>query len=120
MSVSYCTSMSPHDQWFFNHPEDMVQGVVKEPTLDLSNEALIKNHLHSIWMSAACVDLPGTVAQALDLTKVPDYPVLPDVLKSLQSEAITKKAVELGKSVLGTSGFRTQGSALDVVRQGLR
>lgn len=45
MSVSYCTSMSPHDQWFFNHPEDMVQGVVKEPTLDLSNEALIKNHL---------------------------------------------------------------------------
>lgn len=100
MSVSYCTSMSPHDQWFFNHPEDMVQGVVKEPTLDLSNEALIKNHLHSIWMSAACVDLPGTVAQALDLTKVPDYPVLPDVLKSLQSEAITKKAVELGKSVL--------------------
>lgn len=100
MSVSYCASMSPHDQWFFNHPEDMVQGVVKEPTLDLSNEALIKNHLHSIWMSAACVDLPGTVAQALDLTKVPDYPVLPDVLKSLQSEAITKKAVELGKSVL--------------------
>ena len=82
MSVSYCTSMSPHDQWFFNHPEDMVQGVVKEPTLDLSNEALIKNHLHSIWMSAACVDLPGTVAQVLDLTKVPDYPVLPDVLNA--------------------------------------
>ena len=101
MSVSYCTPMSPHDQWFFNHPADMVQGVVKEPALDLSNESLIKNHLHSIWLSVACVDLPGTtVAQMLDLTKGPDYPVRSDVLKSLQSEAIMQKAVALGKAVL--------------------
>lgn len=112
LSVSYCTSRSPHDQWFFNHPEDMVQGVVKEPTIDLSNEALIKNHLHSIWMSAACADLPGTVAQVLDLEQSPEFPVREEVLACLQGEEITQRAISFGKEVLAqvSSELRDQTS----------
>ena len=49
--VTYCAAQSAHDQWFFKRPQDMVQGVVREPTLDLTNEALLIAHLHSVWLS---------------------------------------------------------------------
>lgn len=99
LSLSYCTAMSPHDQWFFRHPEEMVQGVVKEPTLDLSNESLIKSHLHSVWMTAACVELPSTVYQILDLTK-PDLPVQAELMQELSSGSVTQAALKLGKEML--------------------
>lgn len=49
--VTYCAAQSAHDQWFFKRPQDMVQGVVREPTLDLTNEALLIAHLHSVWLA---------------------------------------------------------------------
>ena len=100
LSLSYCTAMSPHDQWFFRHPEEMVQGVVKEPTLDLSNESLIKAHLHSIWLTAAGVDLPKTVSQVMDLEK-DSLPVKEDLMNALSDPRVTKLAIALGRSVLG-------------------
>ncbi len=51
--VTYCSARNAHDQWFFKNPQDMVQGVVREPTLDLTNDALLRAHLHSIWLSCA-------------------------------------------------------------------
>lgn len=103
LSLSYCAAMSPHDQWFFNHPDQMVQGVVKEPTLDLSNESLLRNHLHSIWLSVACLDLPKTVAEVLDITQE-DYPVKPEIIEQLGHPSITERAIELGKTVIDQVG----------------
>lgn len=100
LSVSYCTAMSPHDQWFFNHPAEMVQGVVKEPTLDLSNETLIKTHLHSVWMTAARVDLPTTVSLVLDLKQSNTLPVKNELMQILSSPSVTQRAIELGQQVL--------------------
>lgn len=51
--MTYCAAQSAHDQWFFKRPQEMVQGTVREPTLDLSNEALLLSHLHSLWLSIA-------------------------------------------------------------------
>ena len=51
--MTYCAAQSAHDQWFFKRPQEMVQGTVREPTLDLSNEALLTSHLHSLWLSIA-------------------------------------------------------------------
>ena len=99
LSLSYCTALSPHDQWFFNHPEEMVQGVVKEPTLDLSNESLIKTHLHSIWMSAIGIELPSAVSQILDLGNE-NYPIKEELMSVLKNERITQLAVNLGRGVL--------------------
>ena len=98
LAVTYCTSMSPHDQWFFDHPLDMVQGVVKEPTLDLSNKALIDNHMHSIWLSCLGDNLPIVPAELVEVD-TQDYP-LKDKIKALttQPSAITK-AITFGKAV---------------------
>ena len=65
--ITYCASLSPHDQWFFHHANDMVHGVVKAPTLDLGNRELIESHLHAVWLACAETELEGSISQLLDL-----------------------------------------------------
>ena len=67
--VTYCAAMSPHDQWFFNHANDMVHGVVKPPTLDLANRELIESHLQAIWMASVEKKIETSIAPLLDLDK---------------------------------------------------
>ena len=95
----YCTALSPHDQWFFRHPEEMVQGIVKEPTIDLTNESLIRNHLYSTWLSVARPELATVVSKILDLSKE-GYPVLEEISALLNSKGTTEKAIEEGNKLL--------------------
>ncbi len=48
--MTYCSTASGHDQYFFRRPEDMVAGVVAAPQIELANEDLINAHIHAIWM----------------------------------------------------------------------
>lgn len=54
---SYCTTGSPHDQYFFKRPERMVAGAVAPPKLELANEDLIRAHVHSVWLAATGLSL---------------------------------------------------------------
>ena len=99
LSLTYCTAQSPHDQWFFQHPKDMVQGIVKEPTLDLTNEALLRSHLHSVWMSAACFSLGEHVSKALDIGK-PGHPLLEEIRQIIESPEVTNRAIAMGLELL--------------------
>ena len=49
---SYCTTGSPHDQYFFKRPQQMVAGAVTPPRLDLANEDLVRAHVHAIWLAS--------------------------------------------------------------------
>lgn len=64
--ITYCASMSPHDQWFFHNAENMVHGVVKAPTLDLANRELIESHLNALWLANTRCELPSGIASVLD------------------------------------------------------
>lgn len=83
--LTYCTARSPHDQWFFKHPEEMVQGIVNEPTIDLTNDALIRSHLHAIWLAAGYVDIQNFVSQNLDLSRT-NYPMIPTLQEQLNPQ----------------------------------
>lgn len=48
--ITYSSSMSPHDQWFFDRRTDMVSGIVNAPTLDVTNKDLITSHIHAVWL----------------------------------------------------------------------
>ena len=50
--ITYCAALSPHDQWFFRHANDMVHGVV-ETRLDLANRDLVDSHLQGRLVSPA-------------------------------------------------------------------
>lgn len=111
--VTYCTSHSPHDQWFFKHPDEMVQGVVHEPTLDLTNDNLIRTHLHAIWLASANLELKPTVRSSIniespntsnrDLPLEVRYPLVESIGFDLQPqnlERLIENAIAQGYKVL--------------------
>jgi hypothetical protein len=64
---SYCTTGSPHDQYFFKRPDRMVSGEVTPPRLDLANEDLVRAHLHAIWLAEANLSLGSSLRDLLDV-----------------------------------------------------
>lgn len=61
---TYCGAINSHDQYYFHRRTDMVAGSVRPPRLDLGNEALVRAHLHAVWLSR--VRLP--LGQSIDVT----------------------------------------------------
>ncbi len=82
---SYCTTGSPHDQYFFKRPERMVAGEVTPPRLDLANEDLVRAHLHAIWLSEANLNLGTSLRDILDVAgNEPSLAVLDSVRDTLR------------------------------------
>jgi superfamily II DNA/RNA helicase/ribosomal protein L37E len=109
--VTYCTALSPHDQWFFKHKEDMVYGKVKTPLFDLSNKDLINSHLHSIWLQTMGVELPPGIKDILGLQSA-GMPVRKEYGEKLQNQELLAEAVEQAKSIC--AGLRkTAGASLE-------
>lgn len=65
---TYCAGRSPHDQYYFRQPTQMVAGSVAPPRIDIRNRDLVRSHIHAIWMEAAKPDLGKTLTTVLDLS----------------------------------------------------
>jgi superfamily II DNA/RNA helicase/very-short-patch-repair endonuclease len=65
--ITYCAAKSPHDQYFFQDPGRMVHGQVAPPVLDLANEALIKSHIHAVWLAETGQKLGESVVELLNI-----------------------------------------------------
>ncbi len=89
--ITYCASLSPHDQWFFNHANDMVHGVVRAPTLDLANRDLIESHLQAVWLANAHIALDVSIAPMLDLNQ-PNKPLVKSYHDALNDPATSQRA----------------------------
>lgn len=96
--ITYCTSLSPHDQWYFNHPLEMVHGIVKAPTLDLTNPDLIKSHLQAVWISNIEKELGSAIAPLLDLD-AEGKPLRPDLIEAVNKPEFAAKALVEAKKV---------------------
>lgn len=66
---TYCSGYSPHDQYYFKRPTQMVAGAVTEPRIDLLNRDLIRAHIHAIWLAEAELDLGSTLTEVLVVTE---------------------------------------------------
>ncbi|RWJ21152.1 MAG: DEAD/DEAH box helicase [Mesorhizobium sp.] len=77
--VTYCAAQSPHDQYFFTRRNEMVAGVVRPPALDITNEELVRSHLHAIWLAEAKLALSPDIPEILDLTRE-KYPLKQELL----------------------------------------
>jgi ATP-dependent helicase YprA (DUF1998 family)/very-short-patch-repair endonuclease len=86
---SYCTTGSPHDQYFFRHPELMVAGAVSPPRLDLANEDLVRAHVHAVWLAETGADLKHSLSELLDLSGNPPSLAL---LAGLQADLSDERA----------------------------
>lgn len=98
---TYCASRSPHDQFFFNRPERMVSGAVTPPRLDLSNEDLLRAHIHAIWLSETGIDLKDTLKEILDIMgDPPSLTLLPEILQQAESTVARQSARQKAERVL--------------------
>jgi hypothetical protein len=64
---TYCAGRSPHDQYYYHRPRQMVGGVVAPPRIDLRNRDLIRSHPHALWMEVAQPDFGMTLTAVLDM-----------------------------------------------------
>ncbi|RJQ26589.1 DEAD/DEAH box helicase [Candidatus Parcubacteria bacterium] len=100
---TYCSTGSPHDQYFFKRPEAMVAGAVTSPRIDLANEDLIRSHIHAIWLAETGISLRKTPADILDLNgEVPSLAVVESVWNSVVSELPKNRAMTRATNILAS------------------
>ncbi|RMG32728.1 MAG: DEAD/DEAH box helicase [Planctomycetota bacterium] len=82
--VTYCGAYSNHDQYFFRNREAMVAGTVRAPRLDLSNEALLRAHVHAEWLAEVGLPLGDSILEVIDVTDPENLPLKTNVREQLQ------------------------------------
>jgi ATP-dependent helicase YprA (DUF1998 family) len=80
--VTYCSTGSGHDQYFFQRPLQMVAGAVAPPQIDLANEDLIRAHIHAIWLSATALPLSSSMLTIVD-TGGAGFPLHPHIREQI-------------------------------------
>jgi len=81
--LTYCGAFNTHDQYFFRHREDMVAGSVRPPQLDLANEALLRAHIHAMWLAEIGLPLGSSVEELIDTNDEDRLPLRPDVVAQI-------------------------------------
>lgn len=104
---TYCTTGSPHDQYFFKRPAHMVAGSVRPPRLDLSNEDLIRAHVHAVWLAETGQDLGNSLKDLLNLEESP-LALKPELVTGLEDPSARQKAEKRLHRILGSIAAELQ------------
>ncbi len=98
---TYCSTGSAHDQYFFRRPTLMVSGKVRPPRLDLTNEELVRSHVHAIWLGGSRMSLGRSLGDVLDVAgENPSLALLPDKVDDLASSQLRARARSAAERVL--------------------
>jgi ATP-dependent helicase YprA (DUF1998 family) len=98
---TYCTSGSPHDQYFFRRQERMVAGIVSPPRLDVANEDLVRAHVHAIWLSEIGLSLGSSLTDVLNVEgDEPTLALLERVAADVDNTDPLNRAKQRAKAVL--------------------
>jgi ATP-dependent helicase YprA (DUF1998 family)/very-short-patch-repair endonuclease len=106
--VTYCSTGSAHDQYYFRRSDLMVAGSVTPPRLDLANEDLVRSHVHAIWLAETGAPLHRSMADVLVTAADPDgaagepppLEIQPNLAAQLADPGAGRRAIERGESVL--------------------
>ncbi|MEV5410024.1 DEAD/DEAH box helicase [Thermopolyspora sp. NPDC052614] len=98
--TTYCSTGSPHDQYYFRRPERMVSGSVEAPRLDLTNEDLVSSHVHAIWLAETGASLYSRMPDVLDISQEDALPLREHLRTQFDDEAAKRRAVQRAKNVL--------------------
>ncbi|MGH6847624.1 MAG: helicase-related protein [Methylocella sp.] len=93
--VTYCAAQSPHDQYYFERPERMVNGYVRPPSLELANRDLIEAHLRAVWLAETGKELLEDIPHVLDLT-LEALPVQQEIAAALSNPEIAARIATSG------------------------
>ena len=100
---TYCSSGSPHDQYFFKRPLRMVSGAVATPQIELANEELLRSHVNAIWLSESGLSLGKSLAELLDLEgDDPSLELLDSKSRTIEDLGIRQRALARAESILAS------------------
>jgi hypothetical protein len=96
---TYCAGRSPHDQYYFRQPNQMVAGSVTPPRIDIRNSDLVRAHVHAVWMEVVKPNLGKTLTGVIDLSAVDGMFPLPikDAI-TVELKSPVHRAAALGKA----------------------
>lgn len=99
--VTYCATGNSHDQYYFRRSEDMVAGAVAPPRLDLTNEALLRSHLHAIWLAETGESLESRMTELLEVDgDSPTLNIRPEKAMALANPDAVRRATEKGAAMI--------------------
>ncbi|MGM0561143.1 MAG: DEAD/DEAH box helicase [Pseudomonadota bacterium] len=98
--LSYCAAQSPHDQYFFAHKDELVDGIVVPPAIDLKNRNLVDSHLQAEWLAATGAELESAIPENLDHSSEPKWNLLPHIREAIESPEARENAVPRLESIL--------------------
>jgi len=100
---TYCSAGSPHDQYFFKRPERMVAGAVSAPQVDLTNEDLIRAHVHAVWLAEVGLSLGTSLNDLLDISgDEPSMALLDQVRDAVTDDRPKQQAEKRALTVLAS------------------
>lgn len=111
--MTYCSFQSPHDQYYFDKPADIVQGQVKAPLIELANKDLIQSHLYAIWLACTKTELSPAIIDLIDSNNK-TFPLKQEILDAMSSPGIRVEAQKHILTVLNdldSMGYLTKDSA---------
>ena len=99
--LTYCANGNAHDSYWFRRSREMVAGSVIAPRLDLSNEDLVRSHVHAIWLAETDAKLDPSIAEFLEAEgEFPTLRIRPDLWSALTDPSATQRAQHAAERVL--------------------
>lgn len=97
--ITYSSSQSPHDQYYFRDPKMMVHGEVRPPMLDLANRELVESHLAATWLASTRVELDPSISRLLSLNEI-ERPLLESITSQMETPDVLERALSQVNSLL--------------------
>lgn len=107
--VSYA-NRRPHDQYFYDHPEEMIAGEVPTPTFSLANRDVLLRHVAAIAFGASDPGLAGQMVTYVSVDGNPQQGAV-DTLKA----AVSSQTEHTVKLALGALGAQLAAAGVDEV-----
>ena len=99
--VTYCATGNAHDTYYFRHSREMVAGSVAAPRLDLTNEDLVRSHVHAVWLAETGQSLKSRITDIVEAGgEKPSLNLLPEVWRALTEPDVKRLATHRAEAVV--------------------
>ncbi|ABL79358.1 MULTISPECIES: DEAD/DEAH box helicase [unclassified Nocardioides] len=99
--LTYCSTGNAHDNYWFRRSREMVSGSVIAPRLDLTNEDLIRSHVHAIWLAETDESMKSSITDLVEAGgDTPSLTLLPQLWDAVNKPNVTRHAQQTAERVL--------------------
>lgn len=99
--LTYCSTGNAHDSYWFRRAREMVSGSVVPPRIDLTNEDLVRSHVHAIWLAETDQSLHSSITDIVDADGEPPTLLLDAALQQVFADPdVARRAQVRAEAVL--------------------